>query len=69
LLAKAFLPTFQRVLQLFPLFSHSCALFCTTGATQLFSNQFIAHSFHRHGGCTPSPLLMPAKSAILEGQK
>jgi hypothetical protein len=40
----------QRFLDLFPFFSHSCALFCTAGATQLFWNQFVAHSFRRHGG-------------------
>ena len=42
-----------RVFQLSPLFSHSCALFCTTGAMQLFRNQFVAHSFPCNGGCTP----------------
>src|SRR6266568_2496893 len=37
-----------------PSFSSSCALFFTTGATQLFWNQFVAHSFRRHGRVHPS---------------
>jgi hypothetical protein len=41
--------------QLSPFFSYSCALFCTTGAKQLFWNQFVAHSFRPHGGVHPSP--------------
>jgi hypothetical protein len=41
---------FKCVLQLSPLFSHRCALFSTTSATQLFWNQWVAHSFRRHGG-------------------
>src|SRR6266568_295098 len=37
-----------------PSFSSSCALFFTTGATQLFWNQLVAHSFRRHGRVHPS---------------
>ena len=36
-----------------PFFSHSCALFCATGAMQVFWNQFVAHSFSCNGGCVP----------------
>ena len=42
--------SFLCVFQLSPLFSHSCALFCATTTMQLFSNQFVVHSFRRHGG-------------------
>ena len=37
-----------------PFFSHSYALFCTTGVMQLFWNQLVAHSFRHHGVYTPS---------------
>ena len=45
---------FPRAFQLSPLFSNCCALFGTTAAMQLFWNQFVAHSFRRHGGVLPS---------------
>src|SRR5712692_241305 len=35
-------------------FSGDCALFPATAVSQTFYYQFLAHSFHRHGGCTPS---------------
>src|SRR5260370_9530785 len=41
---------FPHACQLSPLFSHSCALFGATAAMQLLCNQFVAHSFRRHGG-------------------
>ncbi len=50
LLTLCMLRSFQCVFQLSPLFSRFCALFCATTAMQLFSNQFVAHSFRRHGG-------------------
>jgi hypothetical protein len=50
------LRTFPRVFDLSPFSSRSCALFCATGAMQLFWNQFVAHSFYCDGGvCTPEP--------------
>ncbi len=35
-------------------FSGDCALFPATAVSQTFYYPFLAHSFHRHGGCTPS---------------
>src|SRR5713101_7448921 len=35
-------------------FSGDCALFPATAVSQPFYYPFLAHSFHRHGGCTPS---------------
>jgi hypothetical protein len=52
-LGRSDLRTFQHVFHLSPLFSQSCALFCATGAMQLFWNQFVAQSFHHHGGVYP----------------
>jgi hypothetical protein len=56
--------SFQRVFHLSPLFSNSCALFCATTAMQLFSNQFVAHSFRRHGGVVGGPFITSSTSAI-----
>jgi hypothetical protein len=49
------IPTFQRSVTLpsSPLFSIPYVLFCVTDAPQLFWNQFLAHSFYRHGGVYP----------------
>ena len=47
------LPMFQRVSELSPLFSHSCALFCTflhSRKSQLVSFQAIPHSLQKNGG-------------------
>ena len=47
------LPMFQRVSELSPLFSHSCALFCPflhSPKTQLFYFQAIPHSLQKNGG-------------------
>ena len=47
------LPMFQRVSKLSPLFSHSCALFCTflhSRKTQLFSFQAFPHSLAKTPG-------------------
>src|SRR5713226_697714 len=35
-------------------FSGHCALFPATALSQPFYYPLLAHSFHRHGGCTPS---------------
>ena len=42
-----------------PLCSSSYTLFSATGFPQLFWNQFLAHSFHREGGVSPSRSLSP----------
>src|ERR1700682_3772869 len=47
------LPMFQRVSELSPLFSHSCALFCPflhSAKTQLFYFQAIPHSLQKKNG-------------------
>src|SRR5712692_7685917 len=51
-----------------PLSSNAYRLSYTTGAPQLFWNQCVPHSFHRDGGCTPSPgiqdLLTPVATQL-----
>jgi hypothetical protein len=47
-----------------PSFSKTCALFCATAAPQLFWNQFLAHSFHHHGGVYPSRLPRAADARV-----
>src|SRR5216683_225953 len=37
-----------------PVFSTTCRLSYATAISQPFADQSLLHSFHRHGGCTPS---------------
>ncbi len=46
---RRFRPSDVPALHPSPLFSGHCALFGATDAMQLFWNQFITHSFYRHG--------------------
>src|SRR5260370_1113847 len=48
------------------------ALFSTTGATQSFWNQFVPHSFYRHGGVggsIPQPQSIHPPISILQHQQ
>jgi len=47
------------------LFSSSCALFSATAVSQPFAYQPPPHSFHRHGGCTPSRVPSDGKQTDL----
>jgi hypothetical protein len=48
-------------------FSCASALFCPTATRQLFCNQWIAHSFHRNGGCTPLDVPIEAPPQLWSG--